>query len=124
MLVFLLGGLLGYSIALNYCELATTYPETGGAMTYVKEAFGDGVLSCLVGSMDCLSSTFYAALSAVVLPTHCKCSSSAMPIVLTAVIVIAVFTSLNLLGVAGVGNAQVILGIGLLGSLSSTLSRG
>lgn len=116
-LVFLLGGLLSYSIALNYCELATTYPETGGAMTYVKEAFGNGILSYLVGSMDCLSSTFYAALSAVGFAYSLQVFFPALPIVLTAVIVIVVFTSLNLLGVGSVGNAQVILGIGLLGIL-------
>jgi amino acid transporter len=61
----LLAGLLSYSIALNYCEMAVAYPVTGGAMTYVREAWGANVLSFLVGSFDCLSSTFYAALSAV-----------------------------------------------------------
>jgi amino acid transporter len=34
-LALVLGGVLTLSIALNYCELATTYPVTGGAMTYV-----------------------------------------------------------------------------------------
>ena len=64
-LALLIGGLLSYSVALNYCELATTYPVAGGAMSYVREAFGNNILSFLVGSMDCMSSTFYAALSAV-----------------------------------------------------------
>ncbi|NLE99416.1 MAG: hypothetical protein GX601_00410, partial [Anaerolineales bacterium] len=31
-LALLIGGLLTYSIALNYCEMATAYPVTGGAM--------------------------------------------------------------------------------------------
>ena len=31
-LALLVGGLLSYSVALNYCELATTYPVAGGAM--------------------------------------------------------------------------------------------
>jgi amino acid transporter len=64
-LALVVGGVLSYSVALNYCELATTFPETGGAMTYVREAYGANLLSFLVGSMDCLSSTFYSALSAV-----------------------------------------------------------
>ena len=64
-LALVLGGVLTLSIALNYCELATTYPVTGGAMTYVGEGFGKGLLMFLVGSLDALSSTFYAALSAV-----------------------------------------------------------
>ena len=33
----LLAGLLSYTIALNYCELATAFPVTGGALTYVRE---------------------------------------------------------------------------------------
>jgi len=64
-LAVLIGGLLSFSIAINYCELATVYPETGGAMTYVREAWGKGLLSFLVGSLDSISSTFYCALSAV-----------------------------------------------------------
>jgi len=31
--VLLIGGLLSYSFAINYCELTTTYPETGGVFT-------------------------------------------------------------------------------------------
>ena len=64
-LAIIIAGALSFSIALNYSELATTYPETGGAMTYVREAWGKGLLSFLVGSMDSISSTFYCALSAV-----------------------------------------------------------
>ena len=48
-------GALTLSIALNYSELATTYPVTGGAMTYVEEGFGSGLLMFLAGSLDCLS---------------------------------------------------------------------
>ena len=64
-LAVIIGGLLSFSIAFNYSELATTYPETGGAMTYVREAWGKGLLAFLVGSMDSISSTFYCALGAV-----------------------------------------------------------
>ena len=35
-LALALGGVLTLSIALNYCELATTFPVSGGAMTYVS----------------------------------------------------------------------------------------
>ena len=61
-LAVVVAGLLSYSIALNYCELASMYPVTGGALTYVREAWGTNLLSFLVGSLDCLSSTFYSAL--------------------------------------------------------------
>ncbi len=109
-LAILIGGLLSYSVALNYCELATTFPVAGGAMSYVREAYGNGLPSFLVGSMDCLSSTFYAALSAVGFAYSLQLFIPALPIVPTAIAAIALFTVLNLFGVAQVGNAQVVLG--------------
>ena len=84
-LALLIGGLLSYSVALNYCELATAYPVTGGAMSYVREAYGTGLLSYLVGTMDCLSSTFYAALSAVGFAYSLQLLIPSLPLVPTAV---------------------------------------
>ena len=110
LLALLGGGLLTYNIALNYCEMATAYPVTGGAMTYVREAYGDNVLSFLVGSLDCLSSTFFAALSAVGFAYSLHILFPFLPVLWTAIAIIGVFTLLNILGVAQVGNVQVILG--------------
>jgi amino acid transporter/nucleotide-binding universal stress UspA family protein len=112
-LALLLGGLLSYAIALNYCELATSYPVAGGAMSYVRESFGSGILSFLVGSMDCASSTFYAALSAVGFAYSLQVFFPAAPLVPVAAAVILVFVVLNVLGVTSVGNLQIVLG-GLL----------
>ena len=109
-LAIIIGGFLSYSIALNYSELATIYPETGGAMTYVREAWGNGLLSFVVGSMDCISSTFYCALSAVGFAYSLSVFFPGIPIVLTAIGVILFFTLLNIRGVSGVGNAQIVLG--------------
>lgn len=113
-LTIVAAGVLSYSIALNYCELATTYPVTGGAMTYVREAYGNGLLSFLVGSLDCLSSTFYSALSAVGFAYSLRIFIPALPIVPTALLVAAAFTVLNLFGVTNVGNLQIALGAVLL----------
>ncbi|MBN1248411.1 MAG: amino acid permease [Anaerolineae bacterium] len=113
-LAFLVGGLLTYSVALNYCELATAYPVAGGAMSYVREGFGNGILSYLVGSMDAMSSTFYAALSAVGFAYSLKVFLPELPIVPTAGVVIGLFGLLNVVGVTKVGNLQVVLGAVLL----------
>ena len=115
----LIAGILSFSIALNYCELATTYPETGGAMTYVREAWGKGVVSFMVGSMDCISSTFYTALSAVGFAYSVSVffpglHSSAFGIGAVAIGAIVLFVILNILGVTKVGNLQVVMGIILL----------
>lgn len=112
-LAFIVGGLLSYSVALNYCELATTYPYAGGALTYVREAWGSNLLSFLVGSLDCLSSTFYAAMSAVGFAYSLRVFLPWLPVVPTAVAVVLAFVALNVIGVSKVGDAQVILG-GLL----------
>lgn len=109
-LALLIGGLLSYAVALNYCELATAYPVAGGAMSYVREAYGTGLLSYLVGSMDCMSSTFYAALSAVGFAYSLQLFIPDLPIVPAAVAVILIFMLLNLFGVTNVGNAQIVLG--------------
>ena len=98
-LAVLLAGLLSYSIALNYCEMAVTYPVTGGAMTYVREAWGTNVLSFLVGSFDCLSSTFYAALSAVGFAYSLRVFLPFVPVVPTALAVrIAEAAGITLVG--------------------------
>ncbi|MDD4043076.1 MAG: universal stress protein [Anaerolineaceae bacterium] len=115
----LIAGILSFSIALNYCELATTYPETGGAMTYVREAWGKGLIAFLVGSMDSISSTFYTALSAVGFAYSVSVffpglAASAFGISAVAIAAIVVFVILNILGVTKVGNLQVVMGIALL----------
>ena len=113
-LAIIIGGFLSFSIAFNYCELATTYPETGGAMTYVREAWGKGLLAFLVGSMDSISSTFYTALSAVGFAYSASVFIPTLPIVPVAIGVIAIFTTLNILGVTKVGNVQMVMGAGLV----------
>ncbi len=113
-LAVIIGGLLSFSIAFNYSELATVYPETGGAMTYVREAWGSGLLSFLIGSMDCISSTFYCALSAIGFSYSLSIFFPSIPIVPAAIFVIVVFTILNIRGVSNVGNAQIVLGSILL----------
>ncbi len=123
-LALLIAGLMSYSLALNYCELATTYPTTGGALTYVRESWGPHLLAFLVGSLDCLSSTFYSALSAVGFAYSLRVFIPSLPIIPVAIVAIAVFTVLNLLGVSQVGNLQIILGGVLLLLLLSNIIFG
>ncbi len=110
----LVGGFLSFSIALNYSELATIYPETGGAMTYVREAWGKGLLSFLIGSMDSISSTFYCALSAIGFSYSLSVFFPSIPIIPVAIAVVIIFVILNILGVSNVGNVQIVMGISLL----------
>ncbi len=109
-LAVIIGGLLSFSIAFNYSELATTYPETGGAMTYVREAWGKGLLAFLVGSMDSISSTFYCALSAIGFAYSLSVFFPMIPIIPVAIAVILIFSILNILGVTKIGNTQLVMG--------------
>ena len=113
-LALLVIGALNASFALNYSELATTYPVTGGALTYVREAYGSGLRSFLGGSLDSLSSAFYAALSVVGFAYSLQVFLPSIPIVPTALAVTLAFTVLNLFGVGSVGRTQMVLGSILL----------
>ncbi|MHB9032974.1 MAG: APC family permease, partial [Anaerolineae bacterium] len=123
-LALIIAGVMNYSIAINYCELSTMYPVTGGGVTYVREAWGTNLLSFLVGSMDCLSSTFYAALSAVGFAWSLKVFIPALPVVPTALVTIMIFIVLNVLDVTKVGNVQIILGSVLLACLGAYIVVG
>ena len=113
-LALIIAGLLTLPVALNYCEMATTYPVTGGAMTYVGEGFGKGLIMFLVGSLDGLSSTFYAALSAVGFAYSLKVFLPFLPVVPVAIGVIVVMGLMHIRGVTQAGNIQIVMGAFLL----------
>ncbi|MHC1773219.1 MAG: amino acid permease [Flexilinea sp.] len=123
-LAVIIGGILSFSIALNYCELATTYPETGGAMTYVREAWGKGLLAFLVGSMDSISSTFYCALSAVGFAYSLSVFIPGIPIIPIAISAILVFMVLNIMGVTNIGNIQLVMGMILVSAFAIYIIAG
>ncbi len=106
----IIAGLLSFSIALNYSELATTYPETGGAMTYVRGSVGQRT-NCLPGRFhgQCIQ-YFYCALSAVGFAYSLSVFVHNIPIVPVAIVVIIIFTLLNIFGVTNIGNIQLVMG--------------
>lgn len=123
-LALIIGGFLTLSIALNYCEMATTYPVTGGAMTYVGEAFGKGLIMFLVGSLDALSSAFYAALSAIGFAYSAQVFIPSLPIIPVALGVLIVVGAMHLRGVKQAGNLQIVLGGFLLVVFAIYIFRG
>jgi amino acid transporter/nucleotide-binding universal stress UspA family protein len=123
-LALLIGGFLTLSVALNYCELATTYPVTGGAMTYVGEGFGKGLIMFLVGSLDGLSSAFYASLSAIGFAYSVSVFIPGLPIIPVALGVIVLVGLMHVRGVKQAGNMQIILGGFLLVVFSIFIIRG
>ncbi|XP_076811546.1 b(0,+)-type amino acid transporter 1-like [Clavelina lepadiformis] len=43
MLIWTIGGLIAIIVALCYCELSTTIPQSGGTATFLKKIYGDGL---------------------------------------------------------------------------------
>ena len=61
---FVIATIITLFIALNYAELGTSIPTTGGSYAFVKESFG-GIVAFYVGWLIWLGSIVYSALSAV-----------------------------------------------------------
>jgi hypothetical protein len=87
--------------------LATTYPVTGGAMTYVGERM-EKVWSCSCGFLGLPSQQFYAAYLPLV-SLISKCIHSNLPIIPVALAVIIWWALCIFAGETG-RNVQIVLG--------------
>jgi amino acid transporter len=123
-LMMVLLGMLSIAFALNYAELATTYPVTGGALTYMHKAYGNGLHTFWVGSFASLSSVFYCTLSSLGFAYSLRTFLPFIPIVPVAIVIILAFTVLNLFGISSVGRAQLLLGSILLTCLGVYIVAG
>src|SRR5690606_16512157 len=74
----------------------------------------NGLIMFLVGSLDGLSSTFYAALSAIGFAISVNVFFPVLPIIPVAVAVIVVVAAMHIRGVTKAGNLQIVLGAFLL----------
>ena len=119
----LLAGLLEFLTALDYAELASSYPIAGGGYAYVSQARG-GFLPFSVGWVSWFGAIFYSALCAVGFALSLKIFLSFLPLSATAVTVVVIFAIINLRGSEGVGRAQVLLTGILLASLAAFVILG
>ncbi|MFX1487473.1 MAG: APC family permease [Promethearchaeota archaeon] len=106
-LSFFLCGIINMATMLSYCELGAAMPKMGGEYAYVKEAF-KGRPSFLTGWYEWSSNIFYATLmvlgSAYIL-------SYLIPInrFLITIILVIVFTVVDMKGIKEAGIAQTLL---------------
>lgn len=110
-IAFLIVGIINLFTMCSYAELGASMPKAA----YAKAAFG-GVIAFITGWFEWLSNMFYAALSSVgfayiitymisgFTPTE---NPVAIPVI--AIIMVAIFTLINIRGVKEVGSAQVIM---------------
>jgi amino acid transporter len=116
-LVFLLAALQSLPNSLSYAELASSFPVAGGGYAYISKAT-KGLLPFSVGWVSWFSSMVYSALSAVGAAYSLKLLLPFLPVSLTALVLIALFTINSARGSEEAGRTQVILAGVLLASLA------
>ena len=100
-------GLLSLLTMFSYAELGTAIPLAGGEYTFAKVAYG-GFTGFLTGWFEWLSNMFYAALSAIGF-AYVVSYLFPVSIELTAVIVVIVFSIVNLRGTKETATAETII---------------
>ena len=106
-LSFLLCGIINMATMLSYCELGAAMPKVGGEYAYAKEAF-KGLPSFLTGWYEWSSNIFYATLMVL---SSAYMLSYLMPInkSLVIIILVIVFTAINIKGIKEAGTIQTLL---------------
>jgi len=115
-LAFLVAGLLEFFTALDYAELASSYPIAGGGYAYVSQV-REGFLPFSVGWVSWFGAMFYCALCAVGFTLSLRIFLPGLPVSATAMGIVVLFTIINLRGSEEAGRTQVILAGILLASL-------
>jgi len=106
-LSFLFCGIINVATMLSYCELGAAMPRVGGEYIYAKEAF-NGVFGFLTGWFEWPSNIFYATLMVL---GSVYLLSYLLPINMFIIIIIlvAIFTAVNIRGIKEAGITQTLL---------------
>mgnify|MGYP000011623336 CR=1 FL=1 len=96
-LSLIVAGMLSLIVALNYAELATTFPEMGGGYYYVREAFG-GFASYFAGVSLFIGYITYGAVCAIGFGLLLNLLIPIDPILASTVVVI-LFLAINIRGI-------------------------
>src|SRR3989304_10586842 len=108
--VVIICGVISLLTMLSYAELGTAIPLAGGEYTWAKVAYG-GFIGFLTGWFEWLSNMFYAAISAIGFAYVISYIFPQINIPLVAVLVVMVFTIVNLRGVKETGTVETIITI-------------
>jgi len=121
-LSFLFCGIINIATMLSYCELGAAMPRVGGEYVYAKEAF-NGFLSFLTGWYEWSSNIFYATLMVL---GSAQMLVYVVPInnFLIMIILVAIFTAINIRGIKEAGVTQTLLTATLLAILFLFIGTG
>ena len=116
-------GIISLFTMLSYAELGTAIPLAGGEYTWVKVAYG-GFIGFLTGWFEWLSNMFYAALSAIGVAYVTAYLIPQINIPILAVLVVIIFSIINLKGIKETSNAQTVVAALVLGILGIFILTG
>ncbi|MEM2108093.1 MAG: APC family permease, partial [Candidatus Bathyarchaeia archaeon] len=109
-------GIISLLTMFSYAELGTAIPLAGGEYTFSKVAYG-GFTSFITGWFEWLSNMFYTALSSIGFAYVVSYLFPQINIPLTAVVVVAVFTIINMRGTKETATAETIITVVVLAIL-------
>ena len=107
-IVMIFCGAINLLTMLSYAELGAAIPSAGGEYTFAKASFG-GFISFATGWFEWISNMFYAAFSAVGFAYLLSYVFPTINVPLVAIVVIAIFTLINIKGVKETGRTETIL---------------
>ena len=127
-LAFVIGGLIAIFTAYSYVGLTIRYPGPGGTATFIREAFGGGLLAASVNVLLTLSyiavmGVYAMALAAYTVP-YLPEASRALATQLIASFAIIVLGLVNFMGASLMTRLEAIFNIGKLGVLSVFIVAG
>jgi len=121
-LSFLFCGIINLATMLSYCELGAAMPRIGGEYAYAKAAF-NGFLGFLVGWYEWSSNIFYATLM-VLGSAYILSYVASINIFLMMVVLVPIFTAINIRGIKEAGVTQTLLTSTLLAILLLFMGTG
>jgi APA family basic amino acid/polyamine antiporter len=119
---YLIAGLLAVTGMLSQAELVSAMPKAGGTYFYVTRAMGPA-LGTVDGLVTWFSLSLKSAFALVGMAAFAVVISS-LNMQAVAVVLVAAFVVLNLLGIKEAGRAQVTMVVGLLALLLFYIIRG
>lgn len=122
-LVMVVCGIINFFTMLSYAELGAAIPKAGGEYTFSKVAFG-GFLSFSTGWFEWISNIFYTTFSALGFAYILSYAIPALNVPIVAMVIIAIFSLINIKGVNEMGLTQTILVISLLAILATFIIGG
>jgi len=112
-IVLPLCGIINLFTMCSYAELGAAIPSAGGEYTFAKVAYG-GLVAFLTGWFEWISNAFFAALSSVGFAYIVSYIVPTINVPLTAVIMIIIFTVINIRGMKEAGTAETMMIVVLL----------